>query len=203
MDEAVSVLVGIGVAAACGFRVFIPLLALGIAGYSGVVPLSENFSVLGTMPALIALGTAAALEVGAYYIPWLDHALDVAAGPAAMLAGVVASAAVMADLPPVLKWGVALIGGGGAAGLLQGATSLLRMKSTATTGGLANPVVATGELVGAGVTAWLALFVPVVGALLVVAALVAFVWWATRRVGRLLFGRQRAATTAAVSGGVS
>jgi hypothetical protein len=191
MDAVLSVLVGIGVAAACGFRVFVPLLALGVAGYSGVVPLSEGFSVLGTLPALIALGTAAALEVGAYYIPWLDHALDVAAAPAAMMAGVVASAAVMADLPPVLKWGVALIGGGGAAGLLQGATSLLRMKSTATTGGLANPVVATGELVGAGVTAWLALFVPVVGAVLVVGILIAFVWWGARRVGRVVFGRQR------------
>ena len=97
------------------------------------------------------------LEVVAYYVPWLDNALDVAATPAAVVAGVLASAAAITDLPPVLTWGIALIGGGGAAGLLHGATSLLRLKSTAVTGGAANPVVVhrrvdrRGGDVGAGV----------------------------------------------------
>ena len=76
-----------------------------------------------------AFGTATLLEIAAYYIPWFDHLLDTIATPAAVVAGMVASASVMVDLPPVLKWGVALIGGGGAAGLLQGATVLLRLKS--------------------------------------------------------------------------
>jgi len=172
VDTVLSVLTGIGVAAACGFRVFVPLLALGLAGRAGVLPLSDAFAMLGTMPALIALGTAALLEVGAYYVPWLDNALDVAAAPAAVVAGVLASAAVMTDLPPVLTWGIALIGGGGAAGLLHGATSLLRLKSTALTGGAANPVVSTGELIGALVTSALALLVPVLCAVLLVLVLV-------------------------------
>ena len=162
METLLSVLTGIGVAAACGFRVFVPLLALGIAGRLNVLPLNESFAMLSTVPALIALGTAAALEVGAYYIPWLDHVLDLAAAPAAVVAGVVASAAAMTDLPPVLTWGIALIGGGGAAGLLHGATSLLRLKSTAVSGGAANPIVATTELFGALITSALALLVPVV-----------------------------------------
>jgi hypothetical protein len=175
VETFLSVLTGIGVAAACGFRVFVPLLALGLAGRAQVIPLNDSFAMLASMPALIALGTAAALEVAAYYVPWLDHVLDVAAAPAAVVAGVLASAAAITDLPPVLAWGIALIGGGGAAGLLHGATSLLRLKSTAVTGGVGNPVVSTGELIGALVTSAMALLVPVVCAVLLVMVVVWFV----------------------------
>ncbi len=181
METILSVLTGIGVAAACGFRVFVPLLALGLAGRAGVLPLNDTFAMLGTLPALIALGTAAVLEVAAYYVPWLDNALDVVAAPAAVVAGVLASAAAITDLPPVLTWGIALIGGGGAAGLLHGATSLLRLKSTAVTGGAGNPVVSTGELIGALVTSALALLVPVVSAVLL---LVVLVWVIRQRLDK-------------------
>jgi hypothetical protein len=167
-----SVLTGIGLAAACGFRVFVPLLALGVAGRAHVIPLNDSFAMLASLPTLIALGTAAGLEVVAYYVPWLDNALDVAAAPAAVVAGILASAAAITNLPPVLAWGIAIIGGGGAAGLLHGATSLLRLKSTAVTGGVGNPVVSTGELLGALVTSAVALLVPVVCAVLVVLVLV-------------------------------
>lgn len=166
-----SVLTGIGLAAACGFRVFVPLLALGLAGRAHVLPLNESFAVLAALPTLIALGTAAVLEVVAYYVPWLDNALDVAAAPAAVIAGVLASAASITSLPPVLLWGIAIIGGGGAAGLLHGATSLLRLKSTAVTGGVANPVVSTGELFGAVVTSAVALLIPLACAVLIVLVL--------------------------------
>ena len=173
MDTTIlSVLTGIGLAAACGFRVFVPLLALGLAGRAHVVPLNDSFAMLASLPTLIALGTAAMLEVVAYYVPWLDNALDVAAAPAAVLAGILASAAAITTLPPVLAWGIAIIGGGGAAGLLHGATSLLRLKSTAVTGGLGNPVVSTGELLGALVTSAVALLVPLLCAVLVVLVLV-------------------------------
>ena len=177
MTTILSVLTGIGLAAACGFRVFVPLLALGLAGRAHLLPLNESFAVLATLPTLIALGTAAALEIAAYYVPWLDNALDVAAAPAAVIAGVLASAAAITSLPPVLAWGIAIIGGGGAAGLLHGATSLLRLKSTAVTGGVANPVLSTGELIGALVTSAIALLVPMACALLLLLVLV----WVVRQ----------------------
>ncbi len=167
-----SVLTGIGLAAACGFRVFVPLLALGLAGRAHVLPLNESFAMLASLPALIALGTASVIEVAAYYVPWLDNALDVVAAPAAVIAGILASAASMTSLPPVVVWGIALIGGGGAAGVLHGATSLLRLKSTALSGGVANPVLSTGELVGALVTSAIALLVPVLCAVLLVLVMV-------------------------------
>lgn len=192
MDTALGPLLGIalgiGLAAATGFRIFIPLLIAGLAARLGVVSLGESFQWLASTPALVTLGTAAAVETLAYYIPGVDHALDVMAGPAAVAAGIVASAAVMTDVPPALMWPVAVIAGGGAAGLTKGSTALLRAKSGAMTGGLANPVVSTVETVGATGIALLAVVVP----LLCLVAVVTLLWWAARKAGRLLFGRRAA-----------
>jgi len=181
-----SVAVGLGLAAACGFRVFVPLLVASVAGYTGRLPLAGGFEWVGSLPALVAFATATALEIGAYYVPWLDHALDAVATPAALVAGILASAAVITDLPPLLKWGAALVGGGGVAGLIQGTSVLFRLKSTTLTGGVANPVVATAELIGATGTALLAIFLP----LLCLAAVFGLIILAFRATGRLLFGRR-------------
>jgi hypothetical protein len=179
--------VGLGLAAACGFRIFLPLLALGIAARADLVPLAGGFQWLATTPALGAFAAATALEIGAYYVPWLDHLLDVAAGPAAIAAGAVASASVLTDLPPLLQWSVALVGGGTAAGIVQGATSLLRLGTTATTGGLGNPVVATGKWVTAALVAGLAIALPVL-ALLLLGAIVFGIY----RLARRAFQKQEA-----------
>lgn len=175
--------VGLGLAAACGFRIFLPLLALGAAARAELVPLAGGFEWLATTPALGAFAIATALEIGAYYVPWLDNLLDVAATPAAVAAGALASASVLTELPPLLQWSVALVGGGTAAGLVKGATSLLRLGSTATTGGLGNPAVATAEwLIAAGV-AVLAILVPVL-ALLLLAGIVFGIYRLARRAFR-------------------
>jgi len=188
-ESLLSVALGIGLAAATGFRIFVPLLVASIAARSGYLPLADGFNWLSSTPALLMLGTAAVFEVLAYYIPGVDHALDVIASPAAVGAGVVASASVMADIPPAVMWPVAIIAGGGIAGLTKGSTALLRAKSGVMTAGLANPVVATVETVGATGVAILAVVVP----LLCLAAIVALLYWATRKAGRLLFGRNRGA----------
>jgi len=172
-----SVAIGLGLAAACGFRVFAPLLVAGIAAHWGRLPLAGGFEWLGSTPALFALGTATILEIGAYYFPWLDHALDLIATPAAVLAGCIAAASVVTDLPPMIKWAAALIGGGGAAGLVQAASVLLRIKSTALTGGLGNPFVATMEAVGSVLTSMLAILLPIVTVL----ALLLVLGWVVRR----------------------
>ena len=185
----VGIALGIGLAAATGFRIFIPLLIAGLAARFDVLPLGESFQWLASTPALLTLGTAAVLETLAYYIPGVDHALDVLAGPATLVAGVVASAAVMTDVPPAILWPLAVIAGGGAAGLTKGSTALLRAKSGVATGGLANPVVSTVETFGATTVAVLAIAVP----LLCFVAVVALLWWAGRKAGRLLFGRRKQA----------
>jgi hypothetical protein len=185
MESLLSIALGIGLAAAAGFRIFVPLLVAGLAARSGVIPLTDGFQWLASTPALLTLGTAAVFEVLAYYIPGLDHLLDLVAGPAAMGAGVVASASVMADIPQAVMWPVAIIAGGGIAGLTKGGTAILRAKSGVMTAGLANPIVATVETVGATGIAILAVAVP----LLCLAAIVALLYWTTKKAGRLLFGR--------------
>jgi hypothetical protein len=187
LGSLVGVALGIGLAAATGFRIFAPLLIAGLAARFGYLPLGDGFEWLASTPALLALGTAAMLETLAYFIPGVDHALDVLAGPATLAAGVVASAAVMTEIPPAVMWPVAVIAGGGAAGLTKGSTALLRAKSGAMTGGLANPVVATVETVGATGVAILAIVVPVLCLVVVVGLL----YWAARKAGRLMFGRRK------------
>jgi len=187
-ESLVSIALGLSLSAACGFRVFVPLLAVGLAARFGLVALSPGFSWMQTTPALMAFGTATLLEVAAYYVPWLDNFLDAAATPAAVIAGIVASAAVFIDMPPLVRWVVALVGGGGAAGLVQGATVLLRIKSLATTGGFGNPFVSTAELMGSSVISTLAIVVPILClALLLVGTFLVF-----RSAGRIFFGHRRA-----------
>lgn len=188
LEPLIGIALGIGLAAATGFRIFIPLLIAGLAARFDIVPLGDSFQWLESTPALLTLGTAAVLETLAYYVPGVDHALDVLAGPATLVAGIVASAAVMADVPPAVMWPVAVIAGGGAAGLTKGSTALLRAKSGVMTGGLANPVVSTVETVGATGLTVLAILVP----LLCLVAVLALLWWATRKAGRVLFGRRNA-----------
>jgi hypothetical protein len=180
VEIAVSIALGVGLAAAVGFRVFVPLLVASVAAYTGHLHISESFAWLGTLPATITLGVAAAAEVAAYYIPGVDHLLDVIVSPIAVVAGALVSAAVIVDLPPLVKWATAIIAGGGAAALTQSITALLRVKSTATTAGLANPVVASAELGSSLVISLLALVVP----LLAVAAVIVLVVFVLRRVRR-------------------
>ncbi|MCU0623334.1 MAG: DUF4126 domain-containing protein [Gemmatimonadaceae bacterium] len=186
-DVLLSLAVGLGLASAAGLRVFVPVLAAAVAGARGLLPLDPSFWWLTSTPALLALGTATVLEIAAYYVPWVDHALDVVATPVAVLAGMVLTASVAVDVPPLLKWAAVLIGGG-AAGLTQGASVVARIKSAALTGGLANPLVSTAELAGALVVTALAVFVPVVALGLVLVALILM----ARRIGRLAFGRRAA-----------
>jgi uncharacterized membrane protein len=174
-EALLGIAVGFGLAAAAGFRVFVPLLAAAIAAKTGVLTLSPGFGWLATT--LAALGTATVLEVGAYSVPWLDQLLDLIATPAAMLAGMLAAASVVVDVPPLLKWSAVILAGG-AAGMTQGATVFTRFKSTTLTGGAGNPVVSGLELVSAVITSALAIFLPV---LTLIAVLLLFVIF-TRRV---------------------
>lgn len=149
MDIALSLLLGVGLASAAGLRIFIPALVASLAAHYQLVSPGEGFGWLGTWPAIAAFGLATVVEVGGYYIPWVDNALDTVAGPVAVLAGGLLTTSVIEVDNDVLRWTLGLIAGGSAAGVVQGGTTLLRAGSTAATGGLANPVVSTGEAVGA------------------------------------------------------
>ena len=167
-DLALSIVLGIALAAATGFRVFLPMLIVSGAAYTGYLQLDNSFAWLGTLSTLTMLSVAALAEVLAYYVPVIDNLLDTLATPAALIAGTIVSAAVMTDVPPMVKWTAAVIAGGGIAGLTQGLTALLRAHSTVLTGGLGNSVIATAELGGAVLISFLALAAPAAAIALVV-----------------------------------
>ena len=167
-DLALSIVLGVALAAATGFRVFLPMLIVSGAAYTGHLHLDDGFAWLGTPSALIMLSVAAVAEVLAYYIPVVDNLLDTLATPAAFVAGTIVSAAVMIDAPPMVKWTAAVIAGGGVAGLTQGLTGILRAHSTVLTGGLGNPVISTVQLGGAVLISFLALAAPLAAIALVV-----------------------------------
>jgi hypothetical protein len=168
--------IGIGLSAACGFRILLPLLGLSIAAMYGYIQLAPEFQWIGTWTALAAFAAATVLEIGAYYIPWMDNLLDTATTPLAIAAGTIATASVMSDVSPFMKWSLALIAGGGMAGTIQTGTALLRGMSTASTGGMANILISTAELAGAAVTTLLSLLAPVV-AFAVVLIIAVWVLW--------------------------
>ena len=181
--------VGLALAAAAGFRVFVPLLALSLAARAGWIELSPSFAWLSTTSAAMALATATALEVAAYYVPFFDNVLDGLAAPVAVLAGIVASASLLTDLPPWLQYTIAVIGAGGTAGVVHASTSMLRLKSSAATAGFGNPILATLELIGSVLIAIVALLAPVIA----LVAVAVFVVWVARRVNAWRLANARGA----------
>jgi hypothetical protein len=167
MEALISICLGIGLSAACGFRIFVPLLVVSLANMSGHLHLATGFEWIGTYPAMIAFAVATVAEVGGYYIPWVDHALDTIATPVAMVAGTLIMASLVTDMSPFLRWTLAVIAGGAAAGLVQGATVSARGASLVATAGFGNPIVASLELAGAVLMSLLSLAVPVLVAALI------------------------------------
>jgi hypothetical protein len=176
VEYALYVLLGIGLAAACGLRVFLPLLAVSIAGLTGRLELASGFEWLGTWPAIAVFAVATGLEIAAYYVPWLDNVLDSIATPAAVVAGIVVSVAVMVKMPAVVRWPLAIIAGGGIAGVIQSATVAVRGASTATTGGTANFITSTAEAGGATGMSVLSLVAPALAGAAAVLLVVGLVW---------------------------
>lgn len=161
-------LLGIGLSATCGFKVFVPLLGISIAANAGWLELSPSFDWLGSTPAVLLLGVATALEICAYYIPFVDNLLDTIAVPASAIAGaIVVGSTMVADMSPILKWAVAIIAGAAPAAAVKTTTAAVRGISSATTAGLGNFAVNTGETVCSIVCCVLTLLLPLLGILLI------------------------------------
>ena len=181
MESVIAICLGIGLAASCGFRVFVPMLVISVVSKTtGWLTLSEGFEWLSTWPAIIALSVATVLEIGAYYLPWLDNLLDSVSGPAAVVAGVITSAACITDVDPLLKWTLAVIAGGGVAGTVKLGTTGLRLASSVTTGGMANPVISTVEWIASLVLSVVAILLPILAAVVALVLVVFLVRFAVR-----------------------
>lgn len=165
-----AIALGIALSASAGFRVFVPMLAASVAGYFHWLQLPADMQWLASLPALISFGTAAVLEIAAYYIPFIDNLLDGISTPLAVTAGTVLAYAVFpnGDLSSLLKWGTALLTGGLAAGTIQTGTGLLRLFSSKTTAGTGNAFLASGENVTAIGGSALSFFIPIIIAVIAI-----------------------------------
>ena len=172
MEPIALILLGIGLAAATGFRVFVPPLLMALGHQLGWIDLPGDAGWLESPTVLALLGVATFAEIVAFYVPFIDNLLDAVATPAALVAGTLVAGTVFPDVAPWLDWTAAAIIGGGTAGSVQVLSSLTRVASTGTTAGLGNPVVATGELLGSFLLSLLSFFAPVIAGVAVVALIV-------------------------------
>lgn len=182
MEWVIGCVVGIGLAAAAGFRLFVPLLGLSLAYTLDWMEPSAAFHWLDSWIAVTALGVATIVEIGAFYVPWLDHLLDVAVAPLSVVAGTLLMASSLGESSPALQWGLSIVAGGGVAAAVQAGTTATRGVSGVTTGGLANPLVSTFELLASVAMTLLALLVPIL-ALALFAVLVVLLYriWSKRK----------------------
>lgn len=185
-----SAFIGIGLAAATGFRVFLPLFAVSLSTHLGWIAAGDNFMWLSGWPTLVATGVAMVAEIAAYYIPVVDHLLDTLSVPIATIAGSVLFASQFTEMGSFAQWSLALIAGGGTAAVISSGFAGTRAVSTATTGTLGNSAVATTETFGAGVMSFLALAAPVIAFVFAVLLLIAVVVLGKKLWRRLTRGRK-------------
>ncbi len=171
-ETIISIFLGVGLAASVGFRIFLPLFALSLSAYFDVWELNESWQWIGSLAAVITLGVATLVEIFAYFIPWVDNLLDSVAVPLAAIAGTAVMVSTVANLDPVVTWSLAIIAGGGTATAIKGAGATGRLASTATTGGLGNPIVSTLETGTAAVVTTASIFAPFVAIILVIIILI-------------------------------
>jgi len=167
-------LLGLGLASATGLKTFLPLLMLSAAArfdWFGV-SLNQQVGWLGSDAALIALGVATAVELAADKIPIVDHALSAVGTVARPAAGALATYAVLGHADPTFAAIAALIVGAPAALAMHTAQSGTRLASTATTGGLGNPIVSFVE----DLLAFLTVLIAFVAPLLIPLVLVLLFW---------------------------
>ncbi len=167
-DIILALCMGLGLAAASGFRVFLPPFLLSIAVRADAVEVdltNTSLEYFDSNVAVILLGVATIAELAAYYVPWVDNILDSIASPAAIIAGTGMTAIVLGGTDPIIQWALAIIAGGGVTAAVQGATVVTRGVSTAITAGIGNPVVSTGENIASLILSIMAIFLAPLAAL--------------------------------------
>lgn len=167
-ETVISILLGIGLAASSGFRVFVPLFVLSLATHFGYVPVGESFTWIGSTTAIICLGVATFAEILGYYIPFVDNLLDTISLPLAGIAGTIAMASTMLHLDPMITWTLAIIAGGGTAAAISTTTAATRAASSVKTAGLGNSLVSTAETATASFLSVIAIFFPIIAFIFVV-----------------------------------
>lgn len=165
-----------GLSAASGLNAYLPLLIIGLMGrYTDLITLSKPWNVLENGWVLLVLGVLLAVEMTADKIPAVDTVNDGIQTVVRPVSGALLFAAsnnVISDTSPLLAMILGLLMAGG----VHAAKATFRPVVTATTGGLGNPVVSTAEDIASGGMTLIALLMPVLAAVLVLAGFILFSW---------------------------
>ncbi len=178
LDLSLAAAAGVAIAAACGLRAFLPLLALSLGVHFELLHVHPSAAWLGSMPTILTLVWATILELAADKVPALDHALDAVAMVLRPAAAALAAWATFSGAHPALAVAAAAVLGAGAMGV-QVAKAKVRIGSSMLTWGTANPLLSFAEDAIAIVLSSLAILAP-----LLALATMLFVVWAVRRAFR-------------------
>ena len=178
-----SLLAAFGLSGAAGLNAWIPLLAVSLLGRAGQLELADGYDWLESTPALIVLGVAFVLDFVGDKVPAVDsllHAAGTVVHPAAGAIVFAGPTELPTDVPSIVLFAL----GAGVAASLHATRATVRPVSTTMTAGAGNPVLSLAEDVVSAVLSFVAVFVPILGAIcLLVVVVVAVLWW--RRVRRL------------------
>ncbi|MCX6029150.1 MAG: DUF4126 domain-containing protein [Chloroflexi bacterium] len=177
----IDILSAFGLSAATGLNAYLPLLIVGLlARFTDLITLKPPWNTLEHPAVLIVLAVLLAIEMTVDKIPAVDSVNDAIQTFIRPVAGAIlfaASANAVTSVSPVL----ALICGLLVAGGVHAAKATARPVITATTMGVANPVVSVAEDVVSGMTTLVAVIFPAVAATIVALLLALFLWWYIRR----------------------
>ena len=175
MEIIFSVLLGLGLATACGFKVFVPFLIVSIASLSGHLELAEGFGWVGSYPALIVFLVATILEILAYYIPVVDNFLDTISTPITIISGSIVMLSCVQGMSPLFTWTLSIIVGGTVAGGVKVANTTVRAASTTLTGGSGNFIVNTVGTITSVLMSILSIFLPILAVIFIIVIFVLFI----------------------------
>ncbi len=191
-----AILMGFSLAAACGLRAFLPLLIIGIAAKTGYISLAPGFEWMMSWPAIICFGSATVLEILGDKFPAVDHVLDATGIVVRPVAGALAASSMIQGMDPLLGLVIGIIMGATIAAVVQTVKSALRIFSTTTTGGVANPVISAAEDSTTAATGIVSILIPALAATLILGVLFLGAWLILGRIRR----KQPARPTAPVMG---
>jgi len=185
-----EVLTGTGLAASAGLNAYIPLLIVGLLSrFTDLFDLPDTWQWLSNGWVLVIMAALLAVEVVADKVPVLDHINDVlqtavrpAAGGLAFGAGTSADTVTVSDPGAFVSEGqwLPVVAGIVIALIVHGLKTVARPVINATTGGLGAPVASTAEDATSVAMSLVAILLPAL-VLVFLVALVFFAGWLWRR----------------------
>lgn len=177
-----GVFAAFGLSSAAGLNAYIPLLTIGVLSRLGLLTLGDPYALLGSTPALLALGGLGMIDFVADKIPAVDHVTHMLGALAHPVAGAIAFASqtnVITDLHPALSLGAGFVLAGG----FHTARAAIRPVATTTTAGIGNPIVSLIEDVISFVLSILAIIAPLIafGLFIVLTIIIVRAWRGVRR----------------------